>query len=97
MKEKSNQLKRLVEILELRGFVKNEFDDYKNTMSLITFICDKGHVCKTKARYLLYGNVGCKTCQYDKKKSILNIELKNTTYKICNSCNEKKVKAILVN
>jgi len=33
MKEKSNQLKRLVEILELRGFVKNEFDDYKNTMS----------------------------------------------------------------
>jgi len=93
MKEKSNQLKRLVEILELRGFVKNEFDDYKNTMSLITFICDKGHVCKTKARYLLYGNVGCKTCQYDKKKSILNIELKNTTYKICNSCNEKKSKS----
>ena len=86
-----DQLNKLREIFELKGFKStDEFESYKNTNSTIYFTCDKGHFCETKARYVLYGNSGCKTCQYEIKKSILNIDLKETEFKICNSCHEKK-------
>lgn len=90
MDKRSEQIKKIIEIFESKGFIKNNFDDYENTKSSISFTCDKGHDCLTKVRYILYDDVGCKTCQYENKKSILNIELTETVFKICNSCNEKK-------
>lgn len=89
------QLNRLREIFEIKGFKSIDgFNSYENTKSTISFICDKGHLCETTARYLLYGNSGCKTCQYENKKSILNIDLKETEFKICNSCHEKKSRTL---
>ena len=90
MDKKSKQIESLRDILNLKGVIKNNYDDYENTRSLVSFVCDKGHNCLASARNLLYSNVGCKTCQYEKKKSILNIELTDTEFKICNCCNEKK-------
>lgn len=90
MGKKNEQIEKIINIFKSKGFIKNNFDDYENTKSLISFKCDRGHDCLTKAKYILYDNVGCKTCQCEKRKSILNIELTDTDFKICNSCNEKK-------
>jgi hypothetical protein len=90
----NKQLVRLIEIYSERGFTSiDNFNSYQNTNSIVNFLCDKGHICNTKARYVLYENTGCKTCQYIKKQSLkdLNIELKFT--KICSSCNEEKGKS----
>ena len=75
MDKKNKQIEKLIDILNSKCFIKNNYDDYENTQSIISFICDNGHNCSTRAKNLLYDNVGCKTCQYEKKKSILNIEL----------------------
>lgn len=89
----NKQLHKLVEIYKERGFKSiDDFIDYQNTNSYINFLCDKGHVCKTKARYVLYEKTGCKTCQYENKKSILNVNLEESNQKICNYCNIKKNK-----
>jgi hypothetical protein len=90
MDKRSDQIEKISGIFKLKGFIKNNFEDYENTTSSILFKCDRGHDCLTKVRYILYDDVGCKTCQYEKKKSILNIELTDTDFKICNSCSEKK-------
>ncbi len=87
----NKQKNNLIEIFKYRGFISNDnFESYINTNSQISFLCNKGHLCETAARYVLYGNVGCKTCQYDNKKTFLNVNLKDTDDKICNSCNEQK-------
>jgi hypothetical protein len=90
MDKRSEQLEKIIDIFRLKGFSKSDFNDYENTKSYISFICDNGHECLTQARNILYSNVGCKTCQYEKRKSILNIDLKDTEFKICNSCFENK-------
>ena len=85
------QLILLKEIFEEKNFTSpDDFISYKNTRSIIEFICDKGHLCKTEARYFLYQNVGCKKCQYEKRRNILNSEVKDREKKICNCCNEIK-------
>lgn len=90
----NRQLNKIIEIFKNKGFTTTDnFSGYEGTKSFIYFLCDKGHSCKTKAKYILYDNVGCKTCQYDNRRSILNIDLKETEYKICNSCGEKKNKS----
>lgn len=88
------QVKKMIDIFEERGFISiDNFNDYKNIKSIVNFKCDKGHVCSTKARYILYDNVGCKTCQYDNKLRILNSELSITGRKMCNYCEKEKNKS----
>jgi hypothetical protein len=85
---------KLIEIFNKRGFIStNDFEDLINTNSQVSFLCDKGHLCETKARYIIYGNIGCKTCQYDKKRNIIDIDLIDTELKKCNLCSDVKNKS----
>ena len=85
---------KLNEIFKNRGFKSvDEFVTYENTTSVIRFICDRGHEHETKAKNFLYGNVGCKFCQYENKQNLLHINLTLKSSKICNVCNEEKSKS----
>ena len=93
MDKKNKQIEKLIDILNSKYFIKNNYDDYENTQSIISFICDKGHNCSTRAKNLLYGNVGCKKCQYDKVRNVIDIDLEEKNLKKCNLCKEDKNKS----
>lgn len=93
--EKNIQKNKLYEIFILRGFKSvDNFKDYKDTRSYISYYCDKGHICNTQARNILYGNSGCKTCQYNNRRTLINVDLKDTDFKVCNICGEKKNRSL---
>lgn len=77
--------------LKEKNYICNyDFDMYKNTKSIITFSCDKGHLCETKAKYIIYDNCGCRFCAYEKKEKVLRIDVKDIENKICSKCGELK-------
>jgi hypothetical protein len=93
MDKKSKLIEKLIDILNLKGFVKNNYDDCENTKSIISFVCDKGHNCSTRAKNLLYSNVGCKKCQYDRVRNVIDVDLDEKNLKKCNLCKKDKNKS----
>ena len=51
----NKQKNNLIEIFKYRGFISNDnFESYINTNSQISFLCNKGHLCETAARWQSY-------------------------------------------